>query len=244
MREKAKFIVLDVEGFNSMIPYNIGYIIADKHGNIYKKRSFVFIGQLLDSLDKSEEINQAIEMTNKNAREILNDFLLPKRKRKYRETTFNAFIEFFLKDIQDYKIKKIYAYNVAFDKKCLENLFKNKFDALKNQVEFIDIIPIILHTKLLTEKYCRFCIKNNFLTEKGNIQTKAEIVYKYLKNDLEFEEEHTGLADVLIEYDILLIAFKTKKKINSQCCQAWRLLKNFCKEKNIIIEPLLENANY
>ena len=62
------------------------------------------------------------------------------------------------------------------------------------------------------EKFIDFCIENNFLTERGYIQTKAETVHRYLTNNLTFEEEHTGLSDVLIEYQILLSAFSTHKK--------------------------------
>ena len=76
----------------------------------------------------------------------------------------------------------------------------------------IDIIPIILRTKLLTKRYVDFCIENNFLTERGYIQTKAETVHRYLTNNPTFEEEHTGLSDVLIESQILLSAFSTHKK--------------------------------
>ena len=65
--------------------------------------------------------------------------------------------------------------------------------------------------------------------------TKAEIVYRYLFNDLTFLEEHTGLADVKIEYKILLKAFQTHKKIDSTPCMAWKVLANFCKENNLTI---------
>ena len=84
---------------------------------------------------------------------------------------------------------------------------------INNLVTFYDIIPAILHTKLLTKKYVNFCNDNGYVTEKGNIQTKAEIVYRYLKNDKTFEEEHTGLSDCKIEYEILLTAIRTKKPI-------------------------------
>ena len=65
------------------------------------------------------------------------------------------------------------------------------------------------------------------------MQTKAEVVYKYLTNNLDFEEEHTGLSDVLIEYRILLTALKTHKKINWKPCPAWKLLKTYADEKGI-----------
>ena len=39
---KERFIVLDVEGQQTCRPYNVGYIIADRYGKIYKKRSISY----------------------------------------------------------------------------------------------------------------------------------------------------------------------------------------------------------
>ena len=230
---KEKFIVLDVEGMSGLIPYNVGYIIADRYGKIYKERSFALPENIYINVVRSASLNQAVEMTAANVTDILQDFKNPFFKRKYRCVGNNEFKKRLLKDIQKHDIKKVYAYNVAFDKASLKNLFGDDFEKLA--VEFIDIIPIILRTKLLTKKYCRFCIENGYVTEKGNIMTKAEVVYRYLFNDLTFLEEHTGLADVKIEYQILLKAFQTHKKIDSSSCVAWKVLANFCKENNLTI---------
>ena len=85
----------------------------------------------------------------------------------------------------------------------------------------------------MSKSYIEFCKGHGFMTEKGNVQTKAEVVYKYLTNNLDFEEEHTGLADVLIEYRILLTALKAHKKIDWKPCPAWKLLKTYADEKGI-----------
>ena len=44
--------------------------------------------------------------------------------------------------------------------------------------------------------------------------TKAEIVYRYLTGDLSFIEDHTGLNDCRIEYEILLAAINSGKQID------------------------------
>ena len=230
---KEKFIVLDVEGMSGLMPYNVGYVIADRYGKIYKERSFALPENIYINIVRSAKLNQAVEMTAGNVTDILQDFKNPFFKRKYKCVGNEEFKKRLLKDIKKNNIKKIYAYNVAFDKASLKNLFGDDFEKL--EVEFIDIIPIILRTKLLTKKYCQFCIDNGYVTEKGNIMTKAEIVYRYLFNDLTFVEEHTGLADVKIEYKILLKAFQTHKKIDSTPCMAWKVLANFCKENNLTI---------
>ena len=230
---KEKFIVLDVEGMSGLIPYNVGYVIADRYGKIYKERSFALPENIYINIVRSANLNQAVEMTAGNVTDILQDFKNPFFKRKYRCVGNEELKKRLLRDIKKYNIKKVYAYNVAFDKASLRNLFGDDFEKLV--VEFVDIIPIILRTKLLTKKYCQFCIDNGYVTEKGNIMTKAEIVYRYLFNDLNFTEEHTGLADVKIEYQILLKAFQTHKKIDSTPCLAWKILKEFCRENNLTI---------
>lgn len=231
--KKEKFIVLDVEGMSGVCPYNVGYIVADRYGTIYKERSFALPENIAINICECNRVQQAIEMTARNAQEILMDFKNSYFKRKYRAVSNDDFKKKLIKDIEKHKVKKIYAYNMSFDKKGLCMLFDNDFNTVFKNMEFVDIIPIILHTKLLTKKYCNFCIANGFITEKGNIMTKAEIVYRYLFDDLTFEEEHTGLADSRIEYKILLKAFQTHKKINYKPCQAWYELKKFCKTNNI-----------
>ena len=231
--KKEKFIVLDVEGMGGVCPYNVGYIVADRYGTIYNVRSFALLENVAVNIYECNKVQQAIEMTARNIQEILVDFKNSYFKRKYKTVSNNDFKKKLIKDMEKYKVKKIYAYNVSFDKKSLQKLFDDKFGTVFENINFIDIIPIILNTKLLTKKYCNFCIENGFITEKGNIMTKAEIVYRYLFNDLTFVEEHTGLSDCRIEYKILLKAFQTHKKIDYKPCQAWYELKKFCKMNNI-----------
>jgi hypothetical protein len=67
-------------------------------------------------------------------------------------------------------------------------------------------------------------VANGFVSDKGNISTSAETVYRFLTNNLDFQEEHKGLEDVLIETAIFAKCVAKKKKmsrkINRGC---WRL---------------------
>lgn len=233
-----KFIVLDVEGMSSQRPYNIGYVIADKKGNIYQKRNFAILSCVWENL---KNCFHAEEMTHKNIEEILSDTEKQASERKYQFFTIEQVKRILLKDITENNIKEIWAYNCAFDKSALKRFFGNDFEILNNLVTFYDIIPSILYTKLLNKKYVKWCDKNGYITQKGNVQVKAEIVYRFLTNCEDFEEEHTGLADVLIEYQILLCAMNTKKKYKHKNIQAWMVLKKFCEEKNITVSiPQIE----
>ena len=124
---KEKFIVLDCEGMSGKMPYNIGFIVADRYGKIYKKHSFALPENIYVNIAQSAKTGQAIEMTAKNVQDILKDFSKPRLKRKYKAESNNYVVNFILKTIKKHKIKKIYAYNVTFDKICLKNLFGDRF---------------------------------------------------------------------------------------------------------------------
>ena len=84
---------------------------------------------------------------------------------------------------------------------------------------------------LNTENYVRFALENGFVSEHNNIQTSAEIAYKYLTNKTDFTESHTGLEDVKIEIEIMLAVLRSgmeyKDRIYSAC---WRTVQRKRKE--------------
>ena len=68
-----------------------------------------------------------------------------------------------------------------------------------------------------------FCEAKGYLTKLNKPQFTAEVVYRFL-NDETFVEEHKGLEDCKIEYEILL-----------QCVKGYELedCKLFAKDKRI-----------
>lgn len=229
------FVVLDVEGMSSCRPYNIGYIIADRYGNKFLEKSFAVLPCIWENL---QNCMQAKDMTHNNIQEILQD--IENSDKKYSYTAIEEVKKMILKDITRYKVNEIWAYNCSFDKGSLSRLFGEDFEILNNICTFYDIIPAIVHTMLLNKDYVKFCNKNGFITAKGNVMTKAEVVYRYLTGDIEFSEEHTGLNDCRIEYEILLAAINSGKKIDrSLKTPAWRTFKKFCEVEGIeTIVPL------
>ena len=49
-----------------------------------------------------------------------------------------------------------------------------------------------------------FCTENGYVLKNGSPRLTAEILYRYISGQNDFEEEHTGLADVMIEKEIFL----------------------------------------
>lgn len=85
---------------------------------------------------------------------------------------------------------------------------------------------------LYTQKtFCKEALKNNWLTPKGFLSTKAEIGYRYLSNENDFDEEHMGLQDVLIEMEILDRCFRQHKKMDDRPYKlSWKIPTTYHKQ--------------
>ena len=63
-------------------------------------------------------------------------------------------------------------------------------------------------------EYIAFCEEHEFLTTYKKPKLTAEVIYRYLTNDVEFVESHTGLEDVEIETVILLECIKRNPEVD------------------------------
>lgn len=211
IEKNEKILVLDTETTNSIddpIAYDIGFAIIDLTGKVFETYSFVVAETFLDKeLMKSayfaDKIPQYWEDI-KNGKRLL---------RKYRT------IKFILSDVcKKYNIKKICAYNCRFDIRS-GNLTQRFLTNSKNRyfynygIEFMDILKLARQVLKNDDSYGEFCYNNNYLTKRGARRYTAEIVYKYLF-DNNFIEEHTGLADCLVEAKIMCELVKRNPEIN------------------------------
>lgn len=211
IEKNEKILVLDTETTNSIddpIAYDIGFAIIDLTGKVFETYSFVVAETFLDKeLMKSayfaDKIPQYWEDI-KNGKRLL---------RKYRT------IKFILSDIcKKYNIKKICAYNCRFDVRSgnltQRFLTNSKYRYFYNYgIKFMDILKLARQVLKNDDGYGEFCYNNNYLTKRGARRYTAEIVYKYLF-DNNFIEEHTGLADCLIEAKIMCELVKRNPEIN------------------------------
>jgi hypothetical protein len=115
---------------------------------------------------------------------------------------------------------------MAFDKKALTNLIRYVSKSFCRWwfpfgTEFFCICNMACDALLERKSYIDFAVKNGLLSEKNNILTSAECVYKYMKKNMDFIESHTGLEDVLIEVEIMAYCYRQHKKmqrtINPSC---------------------------
>jgi hypothetical protein len=64
--------------------------------------------------------------------------------------------------------------------------------------------------------YRKWCEANGYICRNGQLKMTAEVLYRFISGNEEFDEEHTGLADVLIEKDILAYCYRQHKKMRKK----------------------------
>lgn len=224
-RSNKYLLILDTETANSVnypLPYDLGYKIIDRQGNVIVERSFciyeIFCGQreMMKTAYYAEKLPQYEE-------ELKNGSRLLKKLFTIRQTI--------LADMKQYNINQVYAYNMNFDKRALNNdqqfITDNRYKYFfPYGTEFRCIWHMACQVLLARPSYIKFALKNNYVSAKGNILTNAECCYRYLTKNTEFNEAHKGIDDVNIEAEILLACFRQHKKMDTKPYQpCWRIVK-------------------
>ena len=216
-------MVIDVETTNNLenpLVYDFGYAITDKQGNIYEKGWFV-IGdvffdekELMTSAYYANKLPLYYKALAKKEIKVINIYNL---RKKVKELT------------EKYNIKEFMAYNANFDRNALNNTIRYITKSkcrwfFPYGIKWNCIWNMACQTICKQKGFAKFTIENDFVSPKGNLQTSAEIVYRYINKDVDFSEDHLGLSDVLIEIEIMAKSFaqhkKIKKGINRFC---WRI---------------------
>ena len=196
----------------NMWTYDCGWAIVDKRGKVYKTRSFVnsdiFLQEkeLMNSAYYAQKIPMYWEDI-KNGKRVL--------------TSFYNIRKALLEDIKEYNVKEIYAHNMRFDYGTLTTtqrwLTKSKYRYFFPQdVTICDTLKMARDVISKMPSYKRFCQENGYITKNGQVQLKAETLYRFITKNLTFVESHTGLEDVMIEKEILAYCYKQHKKMRKK----------------------------
>ena len=208
-----------------------------------KKIIAVFDTETTGSLARPLVYDLGIVITNKQG-EILEKITVP----------FYVALAEFRRMLVKHNVNVISAYNMGFDVRAMANTYneliakplklhtiskenepKWKIDfertfkerVIKNVVEFksLCIWSYACEVILQSKNYKEMADDNNWLTERGNYLTNAEVVTKYLSGDVNFEEQHTALDDAIIESFILYNCEKRKKKhLSGILSNPWRMV--------------------
>ena len=222
-KRKKYLMVLDVETTNNNMEkgakndglvYDIGFVVCDKQGNIYCKRSYA--------------VQEIFDWT-----ELMSTAYYYKKLPKYYERLANNkmyknsiwHIRKVIKEImQIFNITEVYAYNANFDYTTLNNTVRYLSGSacrwfFPYGTQICDIWNIACQV-LGTQKTFQW---ENIRNANNNLITNAERMFGYCEQ-IDFEEEHTGLADAVVESQILARCFKSHKSISKKINRAcWRI---------------------
>lgn len=111
-------------------------------------------------------------------------------------------------DCKAYNVTEIYAHNARFDYRSC-TLTQRKVPTSRSRfffpynVKICDTLKMARATFKTDPDYIAFCDENGYRTKNNQLRFTAEILYRFLSNDNDFEEVHKGLDDVMIEKEIL-----------------------------------------
>lgn len=196
-------IVLDTETANSLecpLAYDIGWAVVNDDFEVLKTESYavaeVFLDKfLMTSAYYAEKVPQYWQDIKDGKRKLARLSLVAKTLRE---------------DVRNFGVTEIYAHNMRFDRLSTNTtqryLTGSKYRYLfPKGVEICDTLKMAREAFGKSEKYREFCEKNGYMTKHKTPRARltAEVLYRYLTGDTEFIEAHQGLADVLIEKEIL-----------------------------------------
>ena len=218
--EKDKYLVFDTEVCNcpkidgqldvaNGQVYDLGIQIVDKEGYVYDEYSIVngdvFWGmpEAMKEAYFADKRPQYVADILAGKRKVLNTWQIYKLVRNLCE---------------EYNIKACVAHNARFDVKALNATMRYQTKSrcrwfFPYEMPMWDTMKMANDTICKQKRYKDFCEANGYMTNHATPQVRktAEIIWRYLTDDVTFEEEHTGLADVEIEAQIFAECIRQHK---------------------------------
>ena len=117
-----------------------------------------------------------------------------------------------------YNVKAIIAHNARFDYRSTNYTLryvtksKNRY-FLPYGIPMWDTLKMAQDTICKQPTYIKWCKEYGFCKSNGQPRATAEVLYRYIKQDPMFVEDHTGLEDVLIEKEIFAKCMAQHKKM-------------------------------
>lgn len=203
-----KYIILDTETANDIdcpLVYDVGFSVIDENGKAFASYSYVNADVFCD-----DELMSTAFFADKIP-QYWNDITDGYRVLK----SFRSIERIFRRVCKDWNVQGIVAHNARFDYNALNNT-KRYITSSKYRyffpygIKIIDTLKMSKITLSNNEDYREFCIRNNYVTKCNENRYTAEIIYRFITGDNNFEEEHTGLADCMIEKEILRYCLVTE----------------------------------
>ena len=211
-KRRSYFLTIDTETANNIdnpFVFDIGGAIHDKQGNVMETFSFivkeVFYGMpdLMAECFYQSKLPMYRAQIEQGFRQVKSWYEIRTHVRKLCDK---------------YSVKAIIAHNMRFDYRSTNTtqryLTYSKYRYFfPKDIPLWDTLSMARDTIVKQKTYIRFCENNGYCTKNGKPRATAEILYRYITNNVNFTESHTGLEDVLIEKEIFVKCIRQHKKM-------------------------------
>lgn len=221
------FIVLDTETCpidraketvtpSNMLVYDTGWAVVDKHGNVYRTRSYIAreiffgCGALMSSAYYASKIPMYWEDIKAGRREVLPMYEIRQR---------------LLADMEEFNTNVVCAHNARFDIGAFNSTVRTMCERfsvtyMPKTVEVWDSMKMAQDTICKQPSYRKWCEEHDELTKNNQVRKTAQALYRYCYGVWDFEESHTALEDVMIEKDIVAKCFAQHKAMRKVLYEA------------------------
>ena len=214
---KIKIFMCDTETAGSLekpLVYDMGAMVIDRNGNKIVDETinhvncgvFYYKKDLMETAYYADKLPAYRDEIWDGEREVFD--IMETRERVHK--LFN-----------DEGITVVCAHNARFDINALNNTVR---DATNGKVRYffpygVEVWDTLKMARQILKEmptYRKFCEDNGFITNHAVPRPRytAEVIYRFITKNTDFEEAHTGLRDVEIEAQILAYFIRQHKKMD------------------------------
>lgn len=209
-----RILMIDTETTNDIdypFCYDVGYQVFDLDGNIYEEGSFInediFLDkELMSGAYYAEKVPNYWRDIWDKKREVL-----PWKVIKHK----------LFEVIKRNNIRIVSAHNARFDNRSL-NLTQRYITTSRWRwffpwgLEWWCTLKMAREILKQDENYRPWCEQRGYITANNQVRLTAEIIYRYITGNEDFEEAHTGLEDVKIETEIFKYCLAKNPEIDGR----------------------------
>lgn len=194
--------------------YDLGWQIVDAHGRVYDEVSlvngdvFIKMPEVMKEAYFAEKIPQYWRDIWDGKRRVVDTWQM---WRMVREAC------------KEWDVQAIIAHNARFDVRVLNSTIRYQTKSkrrffLPYGIPIWDTMKMANDTICTLSSYRQFCEENGYMTNHKvpQVRKTAEILWRFLTDNNEFVESHTGLEDVSIEAQIFAECVRRHKAMERE----------------------------